>query len=964
MNNKYKLIEKRHVDDVNGDVFLLEHIKSGAKVLKIANNDTNKTFCITFRTEPDDNSGIPHILEHSVLNGSKKYPVKSPFDQLLKGSLSTFLNAMTGEEMTMFPAASVSHQDYFNLMDVYLDAVFNPLIYNDKRILRQEGWRIEAHDVNEPFRYTGVVYNEMKGNYSDPMCEAFRVINSTLFPNNGYGRDSGGYPPEIPTLTQEHFVDYHRRHYCPENAYIFLYGDADFEKELQALDEGYLSKYEKKGYDYTIPLQKPFDKMKVVESYYPAGEDSDPDGNTYNTLSIVTCPLVAPFEASAISLIFDVLVNRESGAIKNALIESGICTSIEYNMTHTEQCVVTIMGLDCKKGMLQKFYDTINGVLHKTAEQGLDKEGVEAMLNRIEFMLCEGNDAQQGLKFNYLVVNSWLLGDNPIDQLELKKNFADFKSKIANGFLEEILRKYLIDNPHSVLASFEPKQGLEAESAAKIQQQLDEYKASLTKEQVQAIVDDAKALDEYQNTPNTPEELKCIPSLTIADLNPKAEDYPIIKDNIDGTEVLRYEYNTNGIIYVRFIFDMFALPVELAQYGSLLTDIIGLMPTRNYTFGELDTAIRTYTGSCGLYYDYYMRLDGKQRLPFAEYKFQGRALTRNFDKLTDLMIEMCNNTILDDKARLRDVIMRKAAELSMELNYDAFQFARDKMLAQYNCANYLSELLGGISFYQFVTDLSRNFDQKADLIVENLKRAHSLLVSRDNLKCFVYCRPDDYPVFERNARRFIAAIPDHKTVRQDWNIAMRPCNEAIITPSKVQYVFKACDLLNGQYQWNGAYYVLNKIMSSDYLQTNVRVRGGAYGCWGGITPDGVICMASYRDPNCQNTIDIYDRTAEYLQKFAEDEEAMVKYIIGTISSKDSPVATSNRGNTALQRYRQGFTFQDIQKDRDEILAATAAQIRQFAPLLASLRDTGTVCVLGGEEKIMESKTKFDNIIRL
>ncbi|MBR4325019.1 MAG: insulinase family protein [Bacteroidales bacterium] len=964
MNSNYKLIEKRHVDDVEGDAYLLEHIKSGAKVLKVANNDSNKTFCITFRTEPDDNSGIPHILEHSVLNGSKKYPVKSPFDQLLKGSLSTFLNAMTGEEMTMFPAASVSHQDYFNLMDVYLDAVFNPLIYSDKRILQQEGWRIEAKDVNEPFRYTGVVYNEMKGNYSDPMCEAFRVINSNLFPDNGYGRDSGGYPPEIPTLTQQHFEDYHRRHYCPENAYIFLYGDADFEKELKVLDEGYLSKYEKVGYDYTIPRQKPFAQMKRVASFYPAGEDSDPDGSTYNTLSFVTCPLVAPYEASALNLIMEVLVNRESGAIKNALINSGICTSIEFNMTHTEQCVVTVMGLDCKRDTRDKFFEVIDGVLRDTLANGIDKDGVEAMLNRIEFMLCEGNDAQQGLKFNYLVVNSWLLGENPIDQLELQKNFAEFKQRIANGLLEDVLKKYLIGNPHAVLASFEPKQGLEAEAEAAIQKGLDDYKATLSKAQVEEIVADAKALDEYQNTPNTPEELKCIPSLKLSDLDPKAEDFPIVKDEIDGTEVLRYHYNTNGIIYTRFIFDMNALPVSLAQYGSLLTDVIGLLPTKNYTFGELDTAIRTYTGSCGLYYDYYMRKEGLQRLPFAEYKFQGRALTRNFAKMTDLMIEMCLNTILDDKDRLRDVIMRKYAELSMELNYDAFQFARDKMLAQYNCANYISEMLGGISYYQFVKDLSEHFDEKADEIVSNLQKAHSMMVSRDNLKCYVYCRHDDYAVFVQNARRFIAAMPVAKTVHHDWNIVLKPCNEAIITPSKVQYVFKSCDLLDANYKWSGAYYVLNKIMSSDYLQTNVRVRGGAYGCWGGITPDGIVSMASYRDPNLANTLDIYDRTAEYLQKFCEDEEAMTKYIIGTIATKDSPVATSNRGNTALQRYRQGFTFEEIQQDRYDVLATTAEQIRQFAPMLARLRDTGTVCVLGGDEMIGKSKDLFNNIIRL
>ena len=964
MNNNYKLIEQRHVDDVEGEVYLLEHIKSGAKVLKIANSDTNKTFCITFKTEPDDESGIPHILEHSVLNGSRKYPVKSPFDQLLKGSLSTFLNAMTGEELTMFPMASVSHKDYFNLMDVYLDAVFNPLIYTDKRILRQEGWRIEAKNPDDPFRYTGVVYNEMKGNYSDPMCDVFRKIGHALFPDNGYGRDSGGYPEAIPTLTQEHFEEYHRKHYRPENSYIFLYGDADFEKELQLLDEGYLSLYEKEGIDYEIQPQKSFAEMKTLKSEYPAHEGAQEDGDTYNTLTFVTCDINTPYTTGAFNVILDVLVSQESGAIKNALINAGICTSVETFVSNSQQCVVSILGFDCKKDTIQQFRQVIDRELRAAAANGLDKESVNAVLNRMEFALKESNDAQRGIKLNGMLINSWIFGGAPIKVLEQADRYEEFKKKVDEGFLEDTIRKYLIDNPHSLLASFTPKQGLEQEAEAIIQQSLDQYKASLSKEQIQKIVDENAELDLYQNTPDSPEALRCIPTLKLSDINPTATDYPITKESIDGIEVLRHEYNTKGIIYLQFYFDMKALPVSLLPYASLMSNIIGLMPTANYSFGELDNAINKYTGNCTAGYDLYSRNVNGVREPFAMFKFQGKSLVKNIGKMVDLMIEMTNKTRFDDKERLRDIVMRQMSEMSMDLNYNAYQYARDRMVSQYSTTGAIGQLTEGIDYYMFLKDLGENFQDRADDLIEKFKMVKSMLLNRDNLHCFAYCAGGDYPAVTEQIRRYAAALADNKTELQKWDITRKRYNEAIIMPSKVQYVLKAYDLLNPRYKYSGTLPVLGKILSTDYLQTNVRVRGGAYGSWGGVSPDGIACMSSYRDPNLKNTVDVYDNIPAYLANFDADEDAMTKYIIGTISNKDMPVATSQRGRTALQRYRQGYTFEQIQQERTEILSTTAQQIRDLAPLMQQVRDNGTICVLGGEEKVMESKNLFTNIIRI
>lgn len=964
MNNNYELIEKRYVKDVEGDVYYLRHIQSGARILKIANKDSNKTFCIAFKTQPDDDSGIPHILEHSVLNGSRKYPVKSPFDQLIKGSLNTFLNAMTGNDVTLYPVASISEKDYFNLADVYLDAVFNPLIYTDKRILKQEGWRVVAMDPADDFKYTGVVYNEMKGAFSDPMRELDTIICRQLFPDNCYGFCSGGYPSAIPTLTQEHFTAFHSKYYHPENSYIFLYGDADLDKELAMLNDGYLSKYTKQGTDYNIPLQAPFAKSKEVSSYYPANDTASSDTDSYLSLNIVATKCTDFNTLKALDFIGELLVNNESGPIRLAFQEQKIGGEIYCYTDPYQQSVFNFSGINCDSAKTHQFRDIIYQELQRAATNGLDKAEVEALLNRREFLLRESNDAQQGIRRIMEILTGWIFGADPISQLESVKNFEEFKLAVADGLLERTIKNCLLNNQHSVLITLMPKQGMEQEIEANTQKELNEYKASLSADEINKLVEENRELDIFQNTPDSPEALKCIPTLSREDLNPKAEDYPVDIRKIGDTKVIAYEGFTNGIVYTRLIFDMKVLPFQMLPYGSLITELMGYLSTSNYGFGELDTYLKNYTGGLSTSNDIYNRIENGKRIPFAEIKLSGKSLIQNLGKMMEIATEIINNTVFNDRQRLRDLIQRLASEADSEINQRAFMYTRNRLDSYFNPASYIDEYLSGINYLQFLKDLNDNFDQKADEIIANLEKVRELVFVRKNLTCYVYCQQEHYQTYADLASKVISQLPDREPEYLDWNVKPEPRNEALVKTSKIQYVLKGYDCLTEDFECSGHASVLNKILSSDYLQNNVRVRGGAYGSWGNLSSEGTVMLMSYRDPNLTATLDIYNKTWEYLENFDDDEDSMLKYIIGTISQKDSPLPTSQKGSVALQRYRTGRSFQKIQSERNQILSTTAADIRNYAKLMREFAEKGAICVFGGEDIINENKNLFNNIIRL
>jgi Zn-dependent M16 (insulinase) family peptidase len=959
----FKLLEKRFVKEVNAECLYFEHAASGARVFKIAAADANKTFSIIFKTDPESDSGTPHILEHATLNGSKNFPVKSPYDELRKGSLSTFMNAFTGDDMTFYPIASMSEKDYFNLMHVYLDAVFNPLIYTDPRILKQEGWHYEMDRIDGPISYKGVVYNEMKGAYSAPTRELGYQINRNLFPDNGYQFTAGGYPPAIPKLTYRAFMDYHRKYYHPANSYILLYGDADLDKELEFIDRDYLSIYTRASRPQTFPLQKPFAAMKEVSAHYPVTAGSKTENQTYLSMSFVAGLNTDRALVMALNTLADVLINQESAPIRLALQKAGIGREVSAAVDELQQNVFQINVQNANPADKVKFLEIIRQTLRDVVEKGLDKKAVEGSINRNEFLLREGNTPQKGIVYNFQILPGWLFADDPYLTLEYEKPLAKVKTALETSYLESIIQRYMLDNPHALILLLEPEPGLEKENNAEIEKKLHEYEATLGDKEKELLVKDTQELIAYQERENSSEALATIPSLDRKDLNPKATVYAILEKKISAVPVLQYRDFTNNIVYVKLLFDARVLPQELVPYASLLAEVLGNQNTENYSYGDLDKALNIHTGGFRSYIAAFFKNQGDEGF-IPKFTISSRALNAKSDKMFELTDEIVNRTRLADVERLKAILTRHQSRLDAQVKQDGMGYAQTRLTSYFNNSGMFNELTSGFEYYWFVTKLANNFDTMAAEITEKLAKTASLLFTRENLIATVVCGDDDYRICSRGLGKFVNQLPKAEAVYRKWKFDLEQKNEGFLTPSKVQYVIKGYNLKKLGYTWSGKMLVLSRILSRDWLHNRIRVVGGAYGGFSVFSQNGLVLLNSYRDPNLKETLDNYDAISEYLGKLDFSDKEILKYIIGTISTIDTPYTPSQKGNIAVQNYLEGTKKADIQKERNDVLDTTAQDIKEMQKMMTDILNKNAFCVYGNEEKIQSQKELFGHLEKI
>jgi len=919
----FKLLKKQFVKEVNAECFYFEHIQTGARLLKIAADDPNKTFSITFKTPPENDYGTPHIMEHSVLNGSKHFPVKSPFDVLRKGSLNTFLNAMTGNELTIYPIASMNHKDYFNLMQVYLDAVLYPLIYQDPRILKQEGWHHELTEKDAELVYKGVVYNEMKGYYSDPSLEIDHWMYKYLFPDNNYQYDAGGFPTEIPKLTYEYFLNFHRRFYHPSNSYIYLYGDANLEEELAFIDQKYLADFQRSEFQPVIPIQKAFTQRKEINIPYPLPEGSDTTDQTYLSLSFVAGLNNDLVLYRALDVLTDVLVNHESAPVRLALQEAGIGKDVSAALLESQQNIVRINVTNAKAGDKDRFQEVIMRTLQETADKGLDKKMVEGVVNRLEFRLREGDDAQKGLTYNFRALSSWLLRDDPFLNLEYEKPLAELKAALEKNYLETVIREHFINNLHSLLLVMTPQPGLEAERNAQIAEELQKFRASLDDNALNDLVSESKELIDYQNRPDTPEALATIPLLELKDIDRQAKWYDYRLEKAANIPLLYHEDFTNGIVYLQLNFDLRVLPQELLPYAALLAEVMGSLNTTNYSYGDLTNEINIHTGGFSTDLTSFLenRDDGQLRPQFV---VSGKAVKAKVNKLFALMEEMTLKTRYDDHERLKTVLIRHQSQLENQVKQDGYGFTQTRLLSYFTNAGMFRELTSGFQYYWFVSGLVKDLDENIAEISARLSLTANLLFKKENCIAALTCENNDLKVSTNQFAGFGKALPAGKIQLVSWKFDLENKQEGFLTASKVQYVLKGYDFKKLGYQWNGKMQVLSQVLSSDWLQNKIRVVGGAYGGWSVISSTGQGYFASYRDPNLRETLQNYDATPEYLENFKVDNSEMTRFIIGTVArSLDRPLTPSERGERAVQMYFEKTTLADLQAIRDAVLSTTA-----------------------------------------
>jgi len=959
----FKLLKKEFVEEVNSECYYFEHEKSGAHLLKIANDDENKTFCATFKTLPQTDKGTPHIIEHSVLNGSKNFPVKSPFTILTKGSLNTFLNAMTSSDMTAYPVASMNDKDFRNLMHVYMDAVFFPKIYDNPKIFKQEAWHYELNSKDAPLQYKGVVYNEMKGSFSSPSRVLGYHIDKNLFPGNTYGNSSGGYPDAIPELSYEEFKNFHEKYYHPTNSYLYLYGNSDLDKDLAFINEKYLSKFEKLDKEVKIKTQESFDEMKEVVEYYPVGKSEDTADKTFLTMDWVVGDGSNQAMNMQMRILAEALVNHESGPLRLALQDAGIGRDINAYYRANKQGVFQLNVKNANLSDKDKFHEIVDEKLKEIAEEGIDKDILEGIVNQYEFRLREGDNPQKGLTYLFQSRNGWAYAGDPFLSLKWEKPLSATKKAVKNEKIETLISDNLIDNPHSLLIALVPKPGLQAEWNKEEKQELAEFKASLSEEQMDSLIKETEELKAYQKKENSPEDLAKMPLLELDEIDSTAKYFDINEQKVNGVKELYYNTFTNDIFYTKFLFDARVLSKEQIPYMRLLSKVLGDLNTENYSFGELNNEINTYLGGFSTRYRTDLENHNDENL-LAHFVVNSKVLTKKSDKLFELTNEVLHNSKIDDKERLKTLLTEHQSELEANVRRNGLGLAATRLSSYYSKQGKFNELTRGYTYYNFITDLMENYDENYDEIVQNLQTVAELLFNKNNMTAYVACKDEDMSKFNDGLKGFVEQFPENKVALKEWDFDFEKKNEGILTPSKVQYVVKGYNFKELGYDYNGKIEVLNQILSREYLNNQIRVIGGAYGGFSRFSESGNFYFASYRDPNLEETVENIDNSPGFLNEFSPNEKKMRRFIIGTISNIDRPLSPSQEGTTALRYYLTNTTKEELQSVRNDVLSTNAEDIKEMADFVDKILNESALCVYGNEDKLKSENHLFKDFIEL
>ena len=964
---EYEILDEHRVEDVQSDGFILRHKKSGARIAILSNNDDNKVFYIGFRTPPEDETGVPHIIEHTTLCGSKKFPVKDPFIELAKGSLNTFLNAMTYPDKTVYPVASCNDQDFKNLMDVYLDAVFNPNITKYEEIFKQEGWHYELTGKDDELKINGVVYNEMKGAYSSPDEVLSSQIYRSLFPDNTYSKDSGGNPEYIPKLTYEAYLDFYHKYYHPSNSYIYLYGDMDVVERLEWLDKEYLSLYDYKKVNSEINKQPAFDKIKNVEAQYSITMDDSQENKTYLSYNRVVGDTLDEMLYQAFDVLDYALVSSPGAPVKQALIDAGIGDDVygSYD-AGILQPVFSFVAKNANASQADEFENIIENTLKEVVKTGINKEALLAGINSSEFKFREADFGQfpKGLLFGLNCLDSWLFDDmKPFIHLECLGTFAKLRKAVDTDYFEKLIQEYLLDNTHGSSVTVKPKRGLGNEREEALAKELSDYKASLSDEEIKKLIEDTEHLKKYQEEPSSDEDLRKLPMLTRADMKKNAMPFSNIEDELLDVKVVRHDIESNGIDYISFLFDAGDFAQSELGYLGFFTNALGLVSTEKYSYTDLANATNIYTG--GISTGTASHPDIKDRNNFVfKFEVKLKVLEKNLDKALELMEQMLLSSDFTDTKRLGELVAQIKARLQANLSSSGHLVAAMRSMSSFSRYALYQDELKGIAFYRSICHIEKELSESPKSVSDKLAAIARKLFARNRMLISFTGNNEAYGNAKPSLKKVIAGFNKMSAVGNQAEVHFNTAKEAFIDASQIQYVAKTGDFICEGYEYTGALRLLRIILSYDYLWINVRVKGGAYGCMNTFLRSGESYFVSYRDPNLSDTLDVYDRIPEYIKSFSPDERDMTKYIIGTFSALDTPMNPEAKGSRSLSAYLEGITYEQIQKERNEILNAQPEDIRRLADLVEAVLKKDSICVIGNENMIKESAGLFENVEKL
>ncbi len=955
----FELLQEQYIVELKTSARFYRHVQTGAELLSMINDDENKVFGITFRTPPRDSTGVAHILEHSVLCGSRRYPVKEPFVEILKGSLQTFLNAFTYPDRTCYPVASQNAQDFYNLVDVYLDAVFYPRITPE--IFQQEGWHYEMEALDGPLAHKGVVFNEMKGANSSPDRLLAEYSQQSLFPDTTYGLDSGGDPAVIPELSYEQFRDFHKRYYHPSNARIFFAGDDDPEERLRIVND-YLKDFQKTEVDSAIFLQPRFDSPRRIARSFAAGEDSSKGMVTVNWMLGETKDGVTNM---ALNILGYILLGTPGSPLRKALIESGLGEDVTGGGLEDELrqlfFSVGLKGIDAGKA------DAVESLILETLENlagdGIEPDAVEAALNTIEFSLRENNTGSypRGLVLMLRAMTTWLYDGDPFALLTFESLLSEVRSRIASGeaFFEDMIRELFLENPHRTTVIMEPDTNLKDEMDAAERRKLDDVRKSAGPGELKNIFENAERLKKIQEAPDSLEALATIPILKIADLEKKNKTIPIAILEEKGATVLYHDISTNDIAYIEIGMDLRLLPRRYVQYIPLFSRALLEMGTKREDYVEISRRIDRKTG--GVHPSLLVSSVKDTREAEARLFICGKAMLPQVGEVFDIIRDLLMDVRLDNRERFKQMLLEEKARQEQQLVPGGHQAVNLRLRAHFSEAGWLSEQLNGVSYLFFLRELAGRIDQDWPSVYAILEEMRRALVNRETMLFNVTVDETGWEKIRPHLANFAGQIPAGPTgaktdiagdLLTDMNI---PEYEGLIIPSQINYVGKGADLYRAGYRYHGSARVITRYLRTSWLWDSVRVRGGAYGAFCNFDKfSGVLTFLSYRDPNLLKTIEAFDKTAGFLRKYDLGGDELTKGIIGAIGEMDAYMFPDARGYASMIRYLTGNTEEDIQRTRDEIFSTTAEDFKKFADVMDRVAKNGLVKVLGSEKAIREA----------
>jgi hypothetical protein len=972
----FELIKQQEISELKSKASLYRHLQTGARLLSLENDDENKVFGITFRTPPKDSTGVAHIMEHAVLCGSRKYPVKEPFVELIKGSLNTFLNAMTFPDKTCYPVASQNLQDFYNLIDVYLDAVFYPLI--PPHTLEQEGWHYELENPDDPLVYKGVVFNEMKGAYSSPDRVLGEYSQQSLFPNHTYGVDSGGHPWHIPDLTYKQFKAFHQTYYHPSNAFIFFYGDDPVEERLHRVQE-YLKDFQRLEVHSEISEIERFNQSKKLNRKYAASEETPSGNQGMVTVNWLLANHDKPVTALSLSILGHMLIATPASPLRKALIDSGLGEDLAgAGMDGELRQIYFSTGL---KGIAVKDAEKVEALilntLQKLAAEGIDPNTVEASLNTFEFRLRENNTGSypRGLVVMLRALSTWLHGGDPMVPLAFETHLAEIKKQLAagDGYFEKMIRQFLLENQHRTTVILEPDPELAKKDDEAEKERLAKAHAAMSGDALQAVIENTRALKQRQVTPDTPEALATIPSLKLADIDKRNKTIPIAVLESNGTPILYHDLFTNGIVYLEAGFDLHSLPQDLLPFLPLFSRSLTEMGTEREDFVQLSQRIGRKTG--GIWPATFISAMAPTMAPKAPVQagessaawlfLRGKGMMSQVDDLLSILRDVLLTVRLDNQERFRQMVLDEKAGLESGLVPGGSRVVGTRLSAHFHEAGWLGEQIGGVSYLFFLRQLAKEVDSDWPKVQAALEQIRQILVSRHRMICNVTLDEANWSQFQPALNDFVSGLPASKANAAKWSAKYGNGFEGLTIPAQVNYVGKAANLYKLGYKFHGSALVIGNFLRTTWLWERVRVQGGAYGSACSFNRhSGVLAFTSYRDPNLLKTLDNYDHTAKFLREVELSDDELTKSIIGTIGDLDAYQLPDAKGYASLVRYLIGDSDENRQRMRDEVLSTTVADFRAFAEVLQQASAKGLVVVMGSQQAIEAANAARENWLKI